>query len=77
MEAVNVLALEEADLKRLDEIYVRKQDCNDNLTAEHEKITEIKVIQAKTNTKLSIVIGILSAISVPVITICVKFLFEK
>lgn len=77
MEAVNALALEEADLTRLKELFVQKQDCADNLTVEHDKITELKVIQAKTNTKLSIVIGILSAISVPVITLCVKFLFEK
>ena len=77
MEAVNALALEEADLTRLKELFVQKQDCADNLPVEHDKITELKVIQAKTNTKLSIVIGILSAISVPVITLCVKFLFEK
>ena len=36
---------------------------------------EVRVGQAKTNTRLNILIGILTAIATPIIGICVKLLF--
>ena len=63
-------------------VYRRIDDCGDIVSKEESKIqelknsiTELKVEQAKTNTRLGILIGILSAIGVPIIGICIKLLF--
>lgn len=61
-------------------------DCETDRRSELDKIDELKeefsrlreevrVDRAKTNTRLSILIAILSAISVPIISVCVKMLF--
>ena len=63
-------------------IYRRIDDCGDIVAKEEIKIecltnsiTELKVEQTKTNTRLGILIGILSAIGVPIIGVCIKLLF--
>ena len=63
-------------------VYRRINDCNNIVTSEEDKIdklqnsiTELKVEQAKTNTRLAILIAILSAIGVPILSVCIKFLF--
>ena len=63
-------------------VYRRINDCNNIVTSEEDKIdklqntiTELKVEQAKTNTRLAILIAILSAIGVPILSVCIKLLF--
>jgi septal ring factor EnvC (AmiA/AmiB activator) len=63
-------------------IYRRIDDCGDIVTKEEKKISELnnsiaglKVEQAKTNTRLGILIAILSAIAIPILGVCVKLLF--
>lgn len=62
--------------------YRKIADCNETVESERKKIeklentiTELKIEQVKTNTRLAILIGILSAIAVPILAICVKLLF--
>ena len=55
----------------------RKNEANriDELKEEFSRLREeFRVDRAKTNTRLSILIGILSAIAVPVVGVCVKMI---
>lgn len=74
------------ELEQLEQIfdgrYVQKDDCAKTVDKENEKIDlltldvqGLKIEIAKMNTKLGVVIGILSAIGVPVVSCCVKMLF--
>jgi hypothetical protein len=63
--------------------YRQIKDCDDKVSAEEKKIGElqdkyndVRVELAKTNTRLGIVIAILSAIAVPILALCVKLLFS-
>jgi predicted RNase H-like nuclease (RuvC/YqgF family) len=63
-------------------VYRRIDDCGDIVTKEESKIKELKdsiielkVEQAKTNIRLGVLIGILSAIAVPILGVCIKLLF--
>lgn len=69
------MALEPEDITYLKEIFVPKDECNKTVAHENEKISNMMVLLAKTNTKLSILIGILASIAVPILTLCVKLLF--
>ena len=66
--------------------YVLVEDCEENRNKEMGKIEglkeefsslreEVRVDRAKTNTRLNILIAILSTLAVPIIGVCVKFLF--
>ena len=69
--------------------YVQIEDCEKQIEKEENKIDKIfkdiaqmrqdfssmRVERAKDSTKLSIVIGILCAIAVPLVSVCVKLLF--
>lgn len=62
--------------------YRKIDDCDSTIKDEQSKIEELKkqfgdmrVEQAKTNTRLGILIGILGAIAVPILAITVKVLF--
>lgn len=66
--------------------YVKIEDCEENRKAETGKIDglkeefsrlreEVRVDRAKTNTRLNILIAILSALAVPIVGVCVKLLF--
>lgn len=64
-------------------VYRRIDDCDGIVETEEKKIdklndsiAELKIEQAKTNTRLGILIGILSAIAVPILGICIKLLFQ-
>lgn len=64
--------------------YRKIDDCEETVKTEDNKIeklrnsiTELKVEQAKTNTRLAILIGILCAIAVPLVSVCVKLLFDS
>lgn len=66
--------------------YVLITDCEENRNKETSKIDglkeefarlreEVRVDRAKTNTRLNILIGILSTLAVPIVGVCVKLLF--
>lgn len=55
--------------------YVLIEDCEKTIKEESRKIDRLTVEFAKSNTKLNILIGILSAIAVPILGVCVKLLF--
>lgn len=56
--------------------YVQIEDCESTVEKEEQKIDRLTVEFAKSNTKLNILIGILSTIAVPIIGVCVKLLFN-
>lgn len=55
--------------------YVLIEDCEKTVKEESKKIDRLTVEFAKSNTKLNILIAILSTIAVPIIGVCVKMLF--
>ena len=55
--------------------YVLIEDCDRTVKEESKKIDRLTVEFAKSNTKLNILIAILSAIAVPILGVCVKLLF--
>ena len=55
--------------------YVLIEDCEKTVKEESNKIDRLTVEFAKSNTKLNILIAILSAIAVPIVGVCVKLLF--
>ena len=62
--------------------YVLIEDCEKQVEKENDKfekifknIEQMRIERAKDSTKLSIVIGILCAIAVPLVSVCVKLLF--
>lgn len=55
--------------------YVLIEDCEKTVKEESKKIDRLTVEFAKSNTKLNILIAILSAIAVPILGVCVKLLF--
>ena len=55
--------------------YVLIEDCEKTVKDESKKIDRLTVEFAKSNTKLNILIAILSAIAVPILGVCVKLLF--
>lgn len=66
--------------------YVLVEDCEKNRETETSKIDglkeefarlreEVRVDRAKTNTRLNILIAILSTLAVPIVGVCVKLLF--
>ena len=55
--------------------YVLIDDCKKTVKEESKKIDRLTVEFAKSNTKLNILIGILSTIAVPIVGVCVKLLF--
>lgn len=56
--------------------YVKIEDCENTVEREEQKIDRLTIEFAKSNTKLNILIGILSTIAVPIIGVCVKLLFN-
>lgn len=56
--------------------YVKIEDCENTVEKEERKIDRLTIEFAKSNTKLNILIGILSTIAVPIIGVCVKLLFN-
>lgn len=69
------MSIEKEDIDRLDERYVRKDDCNEMRTETDKRIEEMKTDVAIMKSKLNTLIGILTTIAVPVLAIAVKYLF--
>jgi hypothetical protein len=82
MEHDEYLALQKQLQDHFDGRYRQINDCKEMVDAENDKIEKLKdtinglkIEQVKTNTRLGIVIGMLSAIAVPLLGICIKVLF--
>lgn len=67
--------LEKEDIERLDARYVKQADCAVTQSETDRRIDSIHEAQAIMNTKLNVLISILSAIGVSVLGIAVKLLF--
>lgn len=67
--------IEQDDITRLDERYVKKDDCVDMRSETDKRIDSIHEDVAVVKQKLGTLIGILTTIAVPVVAIAVKYLF--
>lgn len=86
MEHADYLELKNQLQSEFDGRYVLIGDCEENRNKETSKIDglkeefsrlreEVRVDRAKTNTRLNILIAILSTLAVPIVGVCVKLLF--
>ena len=69
------VALKDQLQSEFDGRYVLVEDCERTVKEESKKIDRLTVEFAKSNTKLNILIGLLSAIGASVLGVCVKLLF--
>ena len=85
MEHADYIELKNQLQSEFDGRYVLIEDCEDNRNKEAGKIDglkeefsrlreEVRVDRAKTNTRLNILIAILSTLAVPIVGVCVKLL---
>ena len=84
MEHSQYIKLQEQLQDHFDGRYRKIDDCEDLVQKEEIKIEKIQttisnlaIEQAKTNTRLGIMIAILGTIAVPVLALCVKLLFTN
>ena len=86
MEHADYIELKNQLQSEFDGRYVLIEDCEENRIKETSKIDglkeefarlreEVRVDRAKTNTRLNILIAILSTLAVPIVGVCVKLLF--
>lgn len=75
MEHSEYLQLQSQLQDHFDGRYVQIADCEKTVERESNKIDLLTVEFAKSNTKLNILIAILSTIAVPILSVCVKLLF--
>ena len=86
MEHADYIELKNQLQSEFDGRYVLIEDCEDNRNRETSKIDglkeefsrlreEVRVDRAKTNTRLNVLIAILSTLAVPIVGVCVKLLF--
>ena len=82
MEHSEYIKLQDQLQDHFDGRYRKIEDCDEIVESERKKIekientiTELKIEQVKTNTRLAILIGILSTIAIPILALCVKLLF--
>ena len=75
MDHAEYVELKDQLQSEFDGRYVLIEDCEKTVKEESKKIDRLTVEFAKSNTKLNILIAILSAIAVPILGVCVKLLF--
>ena len=86
MEHADYVELKNQLQSEFDGRYVLIEDCEKSRETETSKIDglkeefarlreEVRVDRAKTNTRLNILIAILSTLAVPIVGVCVKVLF--
>lgn len=63
-------------LSELDERYVRQKDCSDRHELINEKVVSTNLLAEKSNTKLSILIGILAFVAGIMAPLAAKTLWE-
>lgn len=59
---------------KLDDVYVRKEDCAAHRHEVEEKVNEVNTSHARLETKVNIALGILGVIGTAVVTVAVKLL---
>lgn len=73
--------MEDKDVKFLqtvfDNRYRKVDDCNDIMATTDKREDDIEKALIQGMTKLNILIGILSTIAVPIIGMCIKYLFGE
>jgi hypothetical protein len=74
MEHADYVELKTQLQSEFDGRYVLIDDCERTVKEESKKIDRLAVEFAKSNTKLNILIAILSTIAVPIVGVCVKML---
>ena len=86
MDHADYIELKNQLQSEFDGRYVLVEDCEKSRETETSKIDglkeeftrlreEVRVDRAKTNTRLNILIAILSTLAVPIVGVCVKLLF--
>lgn len=75
MEHETYVELKEQLQRDFDGRYVQITQCASTIKEEDAKIDEMMLEFTKSNTKLNILIGILSTIAVPILAICINLLF--
>lgn len=75
MEHADYIELKNQLQSEFDGRYVLIEDCEKTVKEESKKIDRLTVEFAKSNTKLNILIAILSTIAVPIVGVCVKLIF--
>lgn len=75
MDHAEYVELKDQLQSEFDARYVLIEDCEKTVKEESKKIDRLTVEFTKSNTKLNILIAILSAIAVPILGVCVKLLF--
>ena len=86
MEHADYVELKNQLQSEFDGRYVLVEDCEKSRETETSKLDglkeeftrlreEVRVDRAKTNTRLNILIAILSTLAVPIVGVCVKLLF--
>lgn len=76
MEHVDYAELKSQLQSEFDGRYVQIKDCERTVKEKSKKIDKLALEFAKSNTKLNILIALLSAIAAPIIGMCVKSLFD-
>lgn len=71
------MALEESDIKRLDERYVQKDTCTEKMSGADSRVDKIQRDIAVLNVKLAWLVGILAAIALAVLPVAIKYLFKE
>ncbi len=62
---------------RNDARYRKIEDCDEISGLSEDKHHQLELTVAKGNTKLDILIGILTTIAIPVVGVCIKYLFGR
>jgi hypothetical protein len=79
IKEVEVMPFNNEEITEIERIfdarYVRQKDCDRTVEKEDGRITKLEIRLENVNTKLGILIAILSAIGVPVVSLCIKLLF--
>lgn len=75
MEHSQYLKLQNQLQDHFDGRYVQIDDCEKTVSEESKKTDRLTLEFTKSNTKLNILIGILSTIAVPILGVCVKMVF--
>lgn len=67
--------IDENDVVRLKEIFITRKECEAKTEDSLRSIADVKSDVGECRTKLNMLIGILSAIAVPILGVTIKFLF--
>lgn len=80
LEQLNILFVKKDGLKEtlrdlLDDVYVSKEDCDNDMAEVEKKLSNDSKELAVINTKLSLVLWLLGAVGAATITVLIKILF--